>query len=101
MCLLRKVSLTIQLHRQLHRRHRAQGGGAGGSRNGGLFGWETVVWYGDLVTVGGTGLVGESGSLPSFSQLPRGQTASYLPTYLLPTPTFFSSRTPAPVSIYY
>ena len=35
-------------------------GGVGGtrwSRKGGLPGWETVAWCGDLVTVGGTGLV--------------------------------------------
>ena len=37
--------------------------GARGSRKGGLFGWETVVWCGDLVTVGGTGLVGGEGGV--------------------------------------
>ena len=28
-----------------------------------LFGWETVVWCGDLVTGGGTGLVGGEGGV--------------------------------------
>ena len=28
-----------------------------------MFGWETAVWYGDWVTVGGTGLVGGEGGV--------------------------------------
>ena len=37
--------------------------GTRGSRKGGLFGWKTVMWYGDLVTVGVTGLVRSEGGV--------------------------------------